>query len=87
MTEDQRRDDERRDFYKQGMWGFYGIVVGLIVGAWGNFWASITYDYIIKHDSSLAIVFCIATAVLIALIVPFVLLFIYCFVKYKPWRL
>jgi membrane protein YdbS with pleckstrin-like domain len=88
MTDEQRRrEEEKRDFYKNGTWAFYGIVVGLITGAWGNYWASFAYDYFVNQKSNLALSFTVASIVLAIMVLLFAIPFIWCFWKYKPWRL
>lgn len=71
------------DFFGQAFFLFYGLIFGLLVGVWGNLWATIFFEHIIRSDASLMLHFWVATAILIGLIAFFVIMIFHFYGKMK----
>ena len=79
-------NEDKHSFHEQGFLLFYGLIMGLLVGVWGNLWASVIFDYnIVKSDTSdkTTIALIVVTSILIVLIV---ILSVMTYIFYKRWR-
>ncbi|HLE75771.1 MAG TPA: hypothetical protein VI864_06990 [Candidatus Bathyarchaeia archaeon] len=58
---------------------FYAAIIGIVAGVWGNLWATLFFEYVIKSDTSLVLYFWIATIILIVIVA----ILVWAMVKYR----
>jgi len=74
---------KRFSTYEQIFLLFYGATIGLLVGVWGNLFATLFYEHIIKEDASLASVFLVVSLILIAMIAILTIMMIHFYKKMR----
>lgn len=62
---------DQHSFHEQGFLLFYGLIMGLLIGVWGNLWADVFFEYVIKGDKSevMTVSLIVITTILIVLLV------------------
>jgi hypothetical protein len=76
---------ERHSFLEQRLLLFYGLMMGLIVGAWGNLWASAFFEYYAKGEHSPTMTNWVWASSLILIIMIAIFLVLTC-VFYRRWQ-
>jgi len=68
----------KRDFPEQAFLMLYGTIMGVLVGVFGNLFATLYFEHIVKKDASLALPFLgVSIFLVLMLTVLFALMFIY----------
>jgi ABC-type methionine transport system permease subunit len=67
--------------YEQIFYVCIALIAGTLAGVWGGFWSAIAFEYIIKHDTTLGLVFVVSTIILVVMLMPFIVLMVYTFRK------
>lgn len=59
---------KKYDLFGQAFFLFYGAALAFFVGFWGNMWATVCFEYLIKKDVSLLLHFWISTVISIGIV-------------------
>lgn len=83
MVKAEKKEVKKKSFYEQAFFMFYGILVGIVLGIIGNLWAQLFYEYVVKEDGSLRVLFWLATVIILIIGVVTVGFMVYFWRRYR----